>query len=265
MKIIMNERKRAEEYLESGEVTNIVQCVYILARYFKETAITDDEIYELIDNFLTKSVIGYRSDNWKSTIEFQIKKTKNHKLIEIDSISITQKEIDAINALHNRRLERTAFSLLVVAKYYNCINLNNNNWTNKDMKDIFSLANVNVVKEKQCSILNAIKEKNLITLSAKVDSLNMNVQFVDDGDTIYEVKDIEDLGLQYDFYIKKDTTFKKCKRCGKIIKKTKKQYCKNCAIISKREAQKEYIRNKRAEKNAEKSNKTNSVENFNEN
>ena len=51
-------------------------------------------------------------------IYFQIKKSKNQKLTEIDSIPVSSNEIAKIKTLENNRLEKLAFTLLIVAKYY---------------------------------------------------------------------------------------------------------------------------------------------------
>lgn len=250
MKIIMNERKKAKEYLESGVIDNIIQCVYILAKYYRTPSATDDEIYNLINKFLETNFVGYKPDNWKSVIDYQIVKSKNHKLIEIDYIPITQQEIEIIESLKNNRLERLSFTMLVIAKYYNSINENNNNWVNRDFKSIFSFANISVIKDKQCKMINILKDKKMIELSKKIDSLNLNIRYVDnESEPVVVVRDIIDLGNQYNLLVKKDTKYKQCKNCDRYIKATKnKKYCKNCAIEMKRFVQREWIRKKRAEK-----------------
>ena len=251
MKIILNERKKAEEYLKNKDIDNVVQCISILAKYFQTPLITDDEIYILIDNFLRKSFIGYKPENWKKMIYFQIKKSKNQKLTEIDSIPVSSNEIAKIKTLENNRLEKLAFTLLIVAKYYNIINPNNNNWTNKNLKTIFSLANVSVTKDKQCNLLNTLKEKGFITLSKKVDSLNFNVEYIEENikSISYSVTDMIDLGNQWLLNFRLNNTYKKCGNCNKIIKVSKnKKYCKNCSFEAKKVNQKEWIKNKRKNK-----------------
>ena len=126
MEIILNERKKAKEYLETKEVDNVVQCSSILIRYFYSPITTDAEIYTIVDGFLKQSFIGYKSENWKSLIEYQIKNLKNRKLVEIDYIPVLRKELERIQSLENIRLEKLAFTLLIIAKYYNYINDNNN-------------------------------------------------------------------------------------------------------------------------------------------
>lgn len=251
MEIILNERKKAKEYLEIKEVDNVVQCSSILIRYFYSPITTDAEIYTIIDDFLKQAFIGYKSENWKSLIEYQIKSLKNRKLVEIDYIPVLRKELERIQSLENIRLEKLAFTLLIIAKYYNYINDNNNNWVNKDFKTIFKLADINVVKAKQCMLISELKEKDMIALSRKVDNLNLNVKYIYDDtedieDIIFNITNMNDLGNQYIMNVKKDNSYKQCKNCGRIIKIVKnKKYCKNCAIEVKKNTQKEWIRNKR--------------------
>ena len=248
MEIILNERKKAKEYLETKEVDNVVQCSSILIRYFYSPITTDAEIYTIVDGFLKQSFIGYKSENWKSLIEYQIKNLKNRKLVEIDYIPVLRKELERIQSLENIRLEKLAFTLLIIAKYYNYINDNNNNWTNKDFKTIFKLADINVTKSKQCMLISELKEKDMIALSRKVDNLNLNVKYICDDieDIIFYVTNMNDLGNQYIMNVKKDNSYKQCKNCGRIIKIVKnKKYCKNCSIEVKKNTQKEWIRNKR--------------------
>ena len=246
MEIILNERKKAEEYLNTKIVDNVIQCTSILIRYYYSPITTDAEIYAIIDDFLKQSFIGYKSENWKSFIEYQIKNLKNRKLVEIDYIIITKREIETIKTLENNRLERLAFTLLAVAKYYNYINPNNNNWTNKDFKTIFSLANVPVTKEKQCTMINGLKNKGFITMSKKIDNLNLNVQFINnDSPIVFKIDDMRNLGNQYRM-LSGDKKYKKCKKCGKVVKfKTNQKYCRNCAIDVKHKNQSRWIKEKR--------------------
>lgn len=250
MEIILNERKKAEEYLNTKIVDNVIQCTSILIRYYYSPITTDAEIYTIIDDFLKDSIIDYKSENWKSLIEYQIKSLKKHKLVEINYIPISRGEIETLKTLENNRLERLAFTLLAVAKYYNYINPNNNNWINKDFKTIFSLANISVTKEKQCSLINKLKEKNMISLSKKIDNLNLNIKYIDNSnDVILKITNMDSLGNQYMMNIKKDKSYKECKKCRKIVKfKTNQKYCKYCAIEVKHENQREWIRKKRKDK-----------------
>lgn len=231
MEIILNEYKKAIEIIKTKKIDiNIVQALSILARYFYHYEnVKNNALYEVLDRFMSENYDGYNSLKWTKCIDRQVLNAKKHKLIEIDYIPITENEMKTITDINNKVLERLCFTMLVLAKYYNLINSKNNDWINKDLKTVFSLANISVKQVKQCQMLNTLKKIGLISTSAKVDNLNLNVQFIDNNSKeVYQIKDIRNLGNTYRMLM--GESYKCCQRCNKVIKINKNtQYCKECS------------------------------------
>lgn len=242
MEIILNERNKAAEILKTKEIgKNTTQCLSVLAKYFYSPVISDFELYEILNDFMNKNFKGYNSDNWKSCIEYQIKLAKKHKLIEIEYIPVTENELRTIKSLNNKRLERLSFTILIVAKYYNEISESNNNWVNREFKSLFTMANIAASQDIQCDMIFKLKNLNMIGLSKKIDSLNLNVKYIDEESSeILKITDMRNLGNQYRLYCK-DKGYKKCKCCERVIKIKKNQmYCKDCSCVVNRKNQREW-------------------------
>ena len=70
----------------------------------------------------------YNAINWISTIEKYAKRAEKYPLCKCRGIWITRNEITTIENLHDKVLERLAFTLLCLAKFNNFKNPQNNNW-----------------------------------------------------------------------------------------------------------------------------------------
>ena len=152
--------------------------------------------------------------------------------MEIDSVPITQGELDTIANISSKPLKRLAFTLLCVAKFYNISNPHNNNWTNKSDREIFKLANIQTSSMRQSLMMNDLYSLGLIGYSKLVDNINISVKFIDNNsDAVLYISDFRNLGFQYLKYIG-DTSFTECASCGLIMRKTSNRlkYCPDCAI-----------------------------------
>lgn len=243
MKIIMNEKKYAEELIEkcSVEKRELTACINILSRYlYHEKGLKQTEIITYLDDFLLQAYPDYNAGKWYPHILSAIRRAKSRPLHKIDFVPITQSEIDTICDLKDEKLERLAFTLLCMAKYHNLRNDTNNNWVNFDSKEIFSQAHIRDSVEKRNKLIYPLKEKGLITNSLKAGHSNIQVNFVDDfSPIIYRVTEMIDLGYQYYFirrklssYYQRGKNLKKCKKCGHYFlgksKMNNEGYCPDC-------------------------------------
>lgn len=249
--IILNEKKLAEEILsEKHFINKPSQDIHILAKYFTSLGKSEEDIYTMLCNIVCEYLQLENACRWEKFIQYQIKYAQKYKLVEIDNIPVTKKEIKVIQSLDGKRLEKLAFTLLVIAKYYNTINDKNNNWTNKDFKAIFSLANISVTKAKQCMLINELKERNLIELSKKINNLNMKLLYVDKSqkqeDIAVFIDNMVNIGNQYIMKVKNDGSLKRCANCNTIIRINKnRKYCTKCSEEIKKAMQREWIKEKR--------------------
>lgn len=231
MAIILNEYKRALEILDKHFVGHKPsETLSILARYYRhKEGKKDKEIYDLLNQHMLNYYPNYNPVKWSITLDNQVKKSKKYPLIEIDSVPVTENEIKAIQGLHNIRMERVAFTMLACAKFSNLRNDKNNNWVNREHKEIFKLARSNMTIVKQCEMIHELKELGCVSLSNKVDNLNMKINYIDcESDVVIELTDFRELGYEYMMYT--GGMYIRCEKCGKLIRpKGRKKYCDECA------------------------------------
>lgn len=186
----------------------------------------------MLENFMLVSYPNFNPVKWQETIEKQVKKAKKYSLIEIDFIPITKNELDTIKEIKNKPQERLAFTLLCLAKFGNAVNPQNNDWTNREDKEIFRMANTQVSVKKQSAMMNGLRKKGLIQYSRIVDNLNTNVLFIDnESEVILEIEDFRNLGYEYALYCGEN--FFKCENCGALVRQNKKNNKKLCNECSK--------------------------------
>lgn len=249
--IVLNEKKYIESVIEKGEVSSKPsETINLLVKYYKYLGLKKTEVYEKIHEYLLKNYKPYNKVKWEDTINKYIETNfkKGYDLVEIEFIPITDKEINKIKSLNSKRLERLAFTMLVIAKMNGMINDKNNGWVNKKDKEIFKYANIKIPVKTQCLLLNDLKTKGFIEFSERVDNTNNKVLFIEDGNVVLTVDDTRNLGYIYDNFVGYGK-FKKCEVCGCIIKNNDKtrpsKYCDECAISEDRiKALKRYHVNK---------------------
>ena len=184
--------------------------------------------------YMMESEPGIVMVDWDLVIDRIMKNAKKSKLIVLDHIDITKPEMECIEALRGRQLQRLAFTLLCIAKYRNAISDAPNMWVNTPDKDIMKMANINTSIKRQCSMFAALRDAGMIRFSSKVDNTSVEVLFACDGETALEVRDYRNLGYQYLMYHGED--YFVCEECG-ITEKCvssqsrgrKKKYCQSCA------------------------------------
>ena len=233
MPVVLNEVKQAEHIIEKGEVGNKpTSTLFLLGKYYRVKENLDKEhTFNKLNEFMENNYKNYNSALWEDIIEDISKKANKYKLREIDSIGITQQELDEISEIGNLKYQKLLFTMLCYAKLYNLISENNNGWINADIKEIFKVARVSVKhRNDKFLYLNDLERTGLISFSSKNDNLNIKVNFVDmGGESVLDVDDFRELGYEYLKYIGKGK-FARCLECKQIIRKTNNRilYCKKC-------------------------------------
>lgn len=190
----------------------------------------------MLESFMLVSYPNFNPVKWQETIERQVKKAKKYSLIEIGFIPITKNELDTIKSIKNKPQERLAFTLLCLAKFGNAVNPQNNDWTNREDKEIFRMANTQVSVKKQSAMMNSLRNKGLIQYSRIVDNLNTNVLFIDnESEVVLEIEDFRNLGYEYVLYC--GEKFFKCENCGVLVRQNEKNNKKLCNECSKYQPQ----------------------------
>lgn len=252
MPVVLNETKQAEYIIERGEVgTKPTSTLFLLGKYYRQKENLDKEqTVNKLNEFMVKNYKNYNPALWEDVIEDIAKKANKYPLREIDSIGITQYELDKIAELHNIKYEKLLFTMLCYAKLYNTISENNNGWVNTDIQELYRVARVSVKYRKDKFLfLNDIERTGLISFSNKNDNLNLKINFFDmDDESVLEINDFRELGYEYLNYIG-EGSFIRCQCCKKLVKKKSKKdfstkYCRDCAKQIKNEQNKSYYKNK---------------------
>jgi hypothetical protein len=231
--MILNELQYAENVLktyEYAETTGVV--LNILAKYYLHREhMNNYDVIEKLNNFMQITSTDYNPVKWRESLEQTIKYANKHNLLEIEYIPICKAEIDTIDSVESKPMQRLLFTMLCFAKVYNTINSNNNGWVNVKQKEIFASAHINKTVENQCYMLHELYEKGYISFSNNQTNLNIKVNYIaDDNDFVLKIIDFKDLGYEYLLY--KGENYIRCQKCNKFTKDNKqhnKKYCAHCA------------------------------------
>ena len=202
----------------------------MVARYFFAEGYDKREVRQRLNEVLTRCNPDANPVLWGDVLDRETKRASKRKLVEIDSIPVTQSELDSIETLPTRTAKKVAFAYLCVAKYYDTINERNNGWANLDVKDVCSMAGVTLTRRKQHELRGLLSEYGLIQLSRIVDNTNVRVLFIDhNGSPVMDVDDMRNLGNQYFMHL--GGKYIVCEQCGAVVpKKSNRQiYCQSCA------------------------------------
>lgn len=236
MDIIMNEYTYAENLLNKQDLKACdlgdkpSSTLNLLARYYREIGKNDDEIKELLSDFLNRCLKDkYKESKWIDSIFYQVVKSKKYTLKKVDNVIATKSEIEIIQSVKGKSRQKVLFTLLVLAKYYNAVSDKNKNWTNLEYKKIFKLANVQLSIQNQALLINDLYNCGFVNVSKNVGKPNIQVNFVDnESDTVLTITRLKDLGKEYLMFCGED--YIRCQKCGTLVKnyKNTNKYCKTC-------------------------------------
>lgn len=202
----------------------------LLARYYREIGKNDDEIKELLSDFLNRCLKDkYKESKWIDSIFYQVVKSKKYNLKKVDNVIVTKSEMEIIQSVKGKSRQKVLFTLLVLAKYYNAVSDKNKNWTNLEYKKIFKLANVQLSIQNQALLINDLYNCGFVNVSKNVGKPNIQVNFVDnESDTVLTITRLKDLGKEYLMFCGED--YIRCQKCGTLVKnyKNTNKYCKTC-------------------------------------
>ena len=236
MDIIMNEYIYAENLLNKQDLKACdlgdkpSSTLNLLARYYREIGKNDDEIKELLSDFLNRCLKDkYKESKWIDSIFYQVVKSKKYNLKKVDNVIVTKSEMEIIQSVKGKSRQKVLFTLLILAKYYNTVSDKNKNWTNLEYKKIFKLANVQLSIQNQALLINDLYNCRFVNVSKNVGKPNIQVNFVDnESDTVLTITRLKDLGKEYLMFCGED--YIRCQKCGTLVKnyKNTNKYCKTC-------------------------------------
>ena len=173
----------------------------------------------------------YNPVKWKATILKHVKGAKKYNMVQVNSIGITQQELDIISSVSERRLRKLLFTLMCLAKFFNKRGNNTNDWVSTEYKDIFRMAHIFVTQSVQTKMLSELYNLGMISFGNKITNLNIHLNVIDhENEPVWIIDDFRDLGNEYVFRTETSDLFR-CESCGLVIKKNRNvhKYCPQCA------------------------------------
>ena len=242
MSIVLKENDWAEKMIQSkslgkkpSETLRRVARYYIDSGYEKKK-----EIRQKLDIFLLQCDPLASLPKWDAALDYATNSAFKYEAINIDYIGITEKELKVIESLDSFQLERLAFTLLCLSKYWHIVAPETDYWVNNKDSEIMSLSNINTSIKRQALLYKTLKESGLIRFSKRIDNTNVRVCFFDDSSspTVLTISDFRNLGYQYMKYKyrkHRHNPYFDCENCGITTKYTdpkkgrKQKFCKACA------------------------------------
>lgn len=238
MSIVLNEHDSASHAIHTrtlGKKPSETLCR--VARYYIDEncgVCSKNDIRNKLDLFLLQCDSTASIPKWSKLLDFATDWAFKHEAIKIDEIHITAPEMKKIESLEGKQVQRLAFVLLCLSKYWNVVNKRNDSWVNNKDNEIMSLANINTSIRRQSAMYSMLRDLGMIQFSKKVDNTNVRVCFDEDGETVMTIRDLRNLGYQYLKY--HGEPYFECSNCGVTVKMSdpnrgrKQKYCSECAI-----------------------------------
>lgn len=235
MSVVLNETEWAEEMIRSQSLgKKPSETLGRVAKYYISRGASKKEARKQLEDFIRKCDPSASVPKWSNMLDYVISKAVKYGIIDIDSIDITDSELEMINSLSSKPTRRLAFTLLCLAKYWDAVNPNGDHWViNKDT-EIMKLANINTSLRRQSAMFAELNQLGMIQFSKKVDNTSVRVCFISEGEVEMSLCDFRDLGYQYLMYM--GEPYYACESCGAIMKKKseskfgrKSKYCPECA------------------------------------
>lgn len=226
MAIVLNEYEWAEKMIHNRDLgKKPFETLKRVAKYYYENRYSKREIRRLLDQFLVSCNPDASLFFWSDSLDKIAKSVHKYPLIQIDYIPITQEELAKIQDAGSSNVQRLAFTLLCVSKYWDLVSPQNNHWVNSPDREIFSMANISASSKTQDMLYGKVLNAGLIRQSKKIDNLNMQVLFQSESqdNPVLLIKDFRNLGYQYLKYL--GGPFFECEQCGATVKMAEhKQY-----------------------------------------
>lgn len=238
MEIFLNEHDKVKDIIDTGNVRElgIYRTAVLLLKYYLISE-SKKKACKLTEEFLLKNEKMLSGVDASNIVERAVKTAQKSELVNIESIPITQKEIDIIESFRYLPEKRSALALLCVGKYYKIITGHEGLWVWNPDDVMVKFGRVKTGDRGRDSILREMRDRGLIRFSKKVDSLSIEVLYGDDeGEPVINVTNMKNLWNFYMSY-KKPFAYYSCKNCGCFVEKEKirgvrgapRKYCSECA------------------------------------
>ena len=190
------------------------------------------EIRKKLEELLLRNDSHVNLVSWSDCIDTAIRHSGDRDLIQIAGINITEAELNTIKAAEGVTRQKTLFTLLCLAKYYDLAFSRTEHWVNLEINQILKMANVTVTGARRGLLIRDLAGAGLISKSKRIDSTSIQVHFIyNDSKTEMVVSDFRNLGFQYMNHVRGG--YIECAECGLMVKRsgTRQKYCNKCAKL----------------------------------
>lgn len=235
MAIVLRENEWAAEMIKSGKLgKKPSETLRRIARYYLDAGYSKCEARDFLDKFLLCCDSGYSLPKWSDALDTALRRALKYPAIDIDGVDVTYPELEKIATLDGKPLQRLAFTLLCLSKYWEQITPNHSTWVNEKDCDIMAMANVGASIKRQCALYSSLQKIGFITFSKRVDNTHVCVNFKHDGEIALHITDFRNLGYQYLKYL--GEPYFECENCGLVTKINspmgrRQKYCAECAVV----------------------------------
>lgn len=250
MEVIANEVRYVENLLESKKLNpkRVTKDIRLIVQYYLVRGESPDEILNKVILFINEVNGDSSGERWKRTIKGAIKdllKKNDLKMREVDKITFTKNEIEAIKTLKTKNQKKCAWGLLVLCKIIN--NGKESRWvTIEHLSKFCRMVGVNTsTSKKRGMIFNELLQNGLIKVSFRTGSESIEVLFEDKVEGEITISTYNKFTKEENYFHNAMLLFEKlflnkkvyeCKVCKTqvpITTKTRK-YCEVCAEEVKR-------------------------------
>lgn len=237
--LILNEEKYAKDLYDgkNQDVKSIMAKIRYVTRYLVHSELkSGDEVYKETVRWLKQHHNNFDESSYSNVISDAIKVADKYPFYIIDSIKITQSELDTISSLDNLRAEKILFVLLCMAKQQSMANGFTNGLVKYSITDLCKAARVSVPADDREYILYEIVQRGFLGYPKKNNTQCLIVNFIDYNDVVLELDEIDCQELAYVYLNWKNDGkgYTKCQRCNRWMKQSKtkpKKYCEDCGKI----------------------------------
>ena len=248
--LILNEEKYAKNLYEGKiqDVKSIMAKIRYITRYLVHSEqMKSEEVYKITVQWLKEHHNNFDESSYSNVISDAIKGADKYPFYIIDSLKITQSELETISSLNNLRAEKILFVLLCMAKQQSMSNGFTNGLVKYSITDLCKIARVSVPANDREYILYEIVQKGLLGYPKKNNTQCLIVNFMNTEEVVLDLDEMDCQELAYAYLRWKNNGkgYTKCQKCNRLMKqgKTKpKKYCEDCAKEAERENTRERVK-----------------------
>ena len=115
--IVLNEVLYAEEWLEKDVPWKKAgHVLHYAAKYYFYKGYSKDDVREKLNEYMLRHFEGYNKVLDRELIDKAIASAKGRPMVELDGVCITKAEVEKIQSLEGKQMQRLMFTMLCLAK-----------------------------------------------------------------------------------------------------------------------------------------------------